>query len=243
MSQTQTPEKSIPQTISHKTNNKPNRKTPTVITVSSSTLFLSLVSLTLLSFSFFFLSFKDTTFWFLLSNAIILLIAAVDCNTFLPSKPKPDLYDEYMKGVKSRNTHPHTYCTAEAVDTGSRRARGHDDVKENVTPPKTETVSEKKEFAETDSVLEKRELVCCSVTEKPIRDKYKRSETTKAIVVVGGKKKKDLRRSETDIGRRELGEGDLSAMSDEELNKRVEEFISRVNRQIRLQEIGDVTSL
>ncbi|XP_068653998.1 uncharacterized protein [Aristolochia californica] len=67
--------------------------------------------------------------------------------------------------------------------------------------------------------------------------KYSRRATEKTIVAV--KEEKVLRRCDTTklTGWVSSEEDDCSGISDEELNHRVEEFIRRVNREIRLQEI------
>ncbi|XP_058097721.1 uncharacterized protein LOC131242834 [Magnolia sinica] len=254
---------------------------PKKIQLSSST-FLFTISLSLVSFSLLYLSCKDTTFWFLLSNAIIFFIAA-DSNAFSPSKPKPDLYDEYLKHARSQNTfshythlHPIPKSSSteipqekeisetlkypiESVNLGEnyhrsesekaivaikrKKKQPHQSDKANMYSNCTYkyTVSESSKIINIPQ--EKRELQ--DFVDQPSqnvlksREKYCRSESEKAIVSIESEKKA-LRRSETGSrGQSSEKEADFSAMSDEELNLRIEEFIKRFNRQIRLQEMRE----
>ncbi|KAK1278319.1 hypothetical protein QJS04_geneDACA014788 [Acorus gramineus] len=133
--------------------------------------------------------FKDTKFWFFLSNTIILIVAA-DSGAFSSSSSSSDapmdLYDEYLKHRRSREDHVGSF---------------------DVVPPKEKPVN----------------LPCQSVAP---REKLVnlRCQSENAIVV-HQTEKHFLRRS--------------SEMSREELNRRADEFIERINREIRLQQLAD----
>ena len=167
--------------------------------------------------------FYTTKFWFFLSNTLILIIA-VDYGAYSSSKEKQDLYQEYVMRTQVKNF-------------PSFVSQNPETPKQNTPKQKVDNFQEKKVV----HVFPERNLqaVIKSDPEKPsedLREKikaktYRRSKSEQAKRVVIDESKNIIMSSETEKNK----ENEFSTMSDEELNRRVEEFIQRFNREIRLQ--------
>jgi len=158
--------------------------------------------------------FNTSKFWFFISNTLILIIAA-HSGAFSSSKPQQDVYEEYCYMMKNASS---------------------------IVSQPPEVVKE------VDDLQEKKVIYIETGFEKPshqedLQDKIhattyprpSKSEKTKRGVV-DEEKKNILRRSETEKHEQpSVEENEFSTMSDEDLNRRFEEFIQRFNTQIRLQ--------
>ncbi|RVW89942.1 hypothetical protein VitviT2T_015456 [Vitis vinifera] len=175
--------------------------------------------------------FTTPRFWFFISNTLILIIAA-DSGAFSssPKENHQDFYDEYLANSRARNS-----PSVEVV------------VEKSITP-----VQEVENLVENKVVVHETKLELKNDLEKPsestpedtseaYHDKkieartIQRSKSDKAISVKAKdeENKTVLRRSETEKLRPSAEENEFLSMSDEELNRRIEEFIQKFNRQIR----------
>ncbi|XP_010941051.1 uncharacterized protein [Elaeis guineensis] len=240
-----------------------NSKPPKAKKISISIL---VISLPLLYVSLLHISpstlFKDTTFWFLMSNSIIIIIAA-DSGVFSSSTETGDLYEEFIKHSRARS--------ASLVAEPPPKTTIIESPKELVlAPSQLDVTADKNIVVRENSVLQLDKPVNKRVVAKERSLPHPEVEVDRSIVVYekplhqSMTEKKDhhrlpLRRSVT--GRRNqhsfmgsghsvlplhrsitetrnhqyLEENEYSKLSDEELNERVEEFIKRFNREIRLQ--------
>uniref|UniRef100_A0A0A0M033 Uncharacterized protein n=1 Tax=Cucumis sativus TaxID=3659 RepID=A0A0A0M033_CUCSA len=160
-----------------------------------------------------------TVFWFFISNTLIFIIA-VDYGLFSLSQHKSfHLYEDYYYSP------PNPKLTHFQLQTSSLV----------VFDEKRETPDEKLE-----TVVQSQRLDSPSKnTTTPVRTYLRRkSEKPKRIVSMEiSKKMMGKRRSESvkNEGKELEDENEFAKMTDEELNRRVEEFIQRFNKQMRLQ--------
>ncbi|GAV89179.1 DUF761 domain-containing protein [Cephalotus follicularis] len=177
-------------------------------------------------------------FWFFISNTLILIIAA-DYGTFSSCKQKRDLYKEYMINSQARNTSSFGPKYQEILEKNIPKEDIDDllDKKEVIVQKKQVAANFmdiviNSEFDIQEKMLEhapKIESECCD--KKNIksrnhgRSKFDKGKSYNNIFYISEAENNESRKEDNEF----------SNMSSEELNRRVEEFIERCNRQIRLQ--------
>ncbi|KAL5577258.1 hypothetical protein UlMin_018957 [Ulmus minor] len=172
---------------------------------------------------------NNTKFWFLVSNTLILIIAA-DYGAF--SASKQDLYDDYLMQAEATRSSSSSFVAQYMQENKQER---------QVVPKKEaddQLCQEKRVVHVVEPLGKNGNSDETKIKIRP-RSAFRRSASLKAkrVVIDESKNKSIIKRSESGNGE---VVNEFSAMSDEELNRRVEEFIERTNRQIRLQARGSL---
>ncbi|XP_022879604.1 uncharacterized protein LOC111397097 [Olea europaea var. sylvestris] len=198
---------------------------------------------------------STTKFWFFISNTIILIIAA-DFGSFSASKEN-DFFEDYFKNARTRNissvrTQKIPYDQKEDITDPKLPEEKIIEMAVHVPVPlpvahkTTETKEEDKQIIianeNVENLNEKRQEIdqkngAGQEKEKKKKAKCVRFNSEKILIAAEEEEKFVLQRSLSDMDEGRVEENEFSAMSDEELNRRVEEFIRRFNRQIRDQAV------
>ncbi|XP_078178196.1 cotton fiber protein [Carex rostrata] len=171
--------------------------------------------------------FKDTTFWFLMSNSIIIFIALDMAGTlFAPSLPETcenKLYEDFVTYSKPQSM----YIMEEPPNTIDKSLVVEEKLIVNSTSSMNENRANKALALVNNSNYRKKVMKAKSLDPK-VRNE-------RSIVAT----EKTLRRSITQDQKRSCcnksESHDYEKLSDEELNRRVEEFIRRYYRDMKLQ--------
>ncbi|XP_041026890.1 uncharacterized protein LOC121267078 [Juglans microcarpa x Juglans regia] len=208
--------------------------------------------------------FSTTKFWFFISNTLILIIAA-DYGAFSSSKEKhDDLYEDYMMMMHSQVKNNVSSFVSQYPDVvkestdPKREDVDHDD--DDDFQEKKEILAEDQRdqylYPESKSIManishdskkprnhenlqEKKQVLTPQADHKIHARSSRGRKSGKDKLLVIHDESKNM--SDNDDQKHDkpsddqLEDNEFSTMSDEELNRRVEEFIDRFNRQIRLQ--------
>ncbi|CAI8590872.1 unnamed protein product [Vicia faba] len=206
---------------------------------------------------------NNNIFWFVISNTLILIIA-IDYEAFSSSKQKQEhLHEEYVKySHETRNyvsSIPNTYVEVEQVDKQciiNPKLELEHVKKDTIVPqrvleivlhnqPKKRTSDDSTNYEKKYSTLhlhvdddighkeheEKEKFPTRSIFQRSKSYRHNRAKH----VVINERKNSVTRLDSMKIEPKVEEENEFSMMSNEDLNKRVEEFIQKFNKQIRLQ--------
>nr|KYP46834.1 hypothetical protein KK1_031537 [Cajanus cajan] len=155
---------------------------------------------------------NNNIFWFFMSNTLILIIA-VDYGAFSSSKQKQDLYEEYVQHSQARNY------------VSSYDAK----VDKQCIIPKQKLGDGSENFVE--------KAIPARIFRRSKSDRHNRAKHVVHEARVNKVKKSETMKVEASV---EEENNEFSIMSNEDLNRRIEEFIQKFNRQIRSQATRDV---